>query len=506
VNLSDIEVVAHTPADPTHRLARLQAIHALQEKERRKRERKFTELYPAEGPLRRELYPKHMHALEMTGTARQLAVLGANRIGKTYSVGLYFIVAAATGWYPDWWRGRVFAKPLRIWVAGRTNQTVREIIQDKLLGQPGSWGTGLLPAECIHRVVRSGGATDAVESIYIKHKDGYLNHIMLKSYEQGAGAFEGTEQDVILLDEEPSLAIYTECLLRTMTCNGIVMLTFTPLQGISEVVQQFFPGGDVGYYDNLFGVDADHTGMYGLCIGWDDVPHLSEAAKVEYSKTIPPFQRDARTKGWPRLGAGAIYPIPESEILVEPFAIPKTWPHAYGLDVGWKVTAAVFGAQSPSDGIWYLYSEHYQEHAEPSVHAAAINARGKRMPGCIDPASRGRGQRDGVQLIQQYCDLGLNLQIANNSVFTGLTETWELYAEGRLKVFSILQHFRAEFRVYQRDEKGNVVKKNDHLMDAKRYFVMTGRNIAAPLTALPDKQKRERNSGAASRETGWMAR
>ena len=38
------------------------------------------------------------------------------------------------------------------------------------------------------------------------------------------------------LDEEPGLDIYTECLLRTMTNNGMVMLTFTPLLGMSDVV------------------------------------------------------------------------------------------------------------------------------------------------------------------------------------------------------------------------------------------------------------------------------
>jgi hypothetical protein len=33
-------------------------------------------------------------------------------------------------------------------------------------------------------------------------------------------------------------------------------------------------------------------------------------------------------------------------------------------------------------------------------------------------------------------------------------------------------------RLYRRDEKGEVIKKNDHLMDAMRYNVMSGRDIA----------------------------
>jgi phage terminase large subunit-like protein len=35
--------------------------------------------------------------------------------------------------------------------------------------------------------------------------------------------------------------IYIECLTRTMTTNGIIWLTFTPLQGLTEVVLRFQP-------------------------------------------------------------------------------------------------------------------------------------------------------------------------------------------------------------------------------------------------------------------------
>lgn len=33
--------------------------------------------------------------------------------------------------------------------------------------------------------------------------------------------------------------VYNECLLRTATTNGIVIMTFTPLLGMSEVVLSF---------------------------------------------------------------------------------------------------------------------------------------------------------------------------------------------------------------------------------------------------------------------------
>jgi phage terminase large subunit-like protein len=44
------------------------------------------------------------------------------------------------------------------------------------------------------------------------------------------------------LDEECPIDIYGECLIRTATTGGIIMLTFTPLEGLTDTVMQFMPG------------------------------------------------------------------------------------------------------------------------------------------------------------------------------------------------------------------------------------------------------------------------
>lgn len=210
--------------------------------------------------------------------------------------------------------------------------------------------------------------------------------------------------------------------------------------------------------------------------GWDDVPHLSDNEKKTLYESIPPYQRDARSKGIPALGAGAIYPVPESEIICDPFPIPDHWPRGYGFDVGWNKTAGVFMAYDRTADCLYIYSEHYKGHAEPAVHASAMKARGPWIPGRIDPAARGRGQRDGAQLLQDYIDLGLDLLKANNAVESGLYKVWMRLSTGRLKVFSTCQNWLSEYRIYRRDEKGNIVKENDHAMDATRYCVVEQEN------------------------------
>lgn len=459
----------------------LELVSLEQELERRKAGRKLSTYFPDTGPLRRELYPKHLEFFRLGASKSERLFLAANRVGKTEGAGGYELACHLTGRYPAWWQGRRFGKANTWWAAGDTRETVRDILQLKLLGPRGQHGTGLLPRESIERTA-PGFIPDAVQAIWVKHAAGGLSVVQFKSYDQGREAFQGTEQDGIWLDEEPPQDVYTECLLRTMTTGGLVMLTFTPLRGMSEVVLAFMPGGALP--EKADGPKAVVSAT------WDDVPHLDAETKANMLAAIPPFQRDARSKGLPQLGAGLIWPMPESAFVVEPFDIPKHWPRAYGMDVGWNRTAAIFGAHDREADTLYVYSEHYQGEAEPAVHASAIKARGQ-LPGAIDPASRGRQQTDGKQLIQLYRDQGLELTEAANAVEAGIFATWERFSTGRLKVFRTCQSTLSELRLYRRDERGKVVKENDHAMDALRYLVMSGLQLARAPAPLEVKQAPE---------------
>lgn len=208
-----------------------------------------------------------------------------------------------------------------------------------------------------------------------------------------------------------------------------------------------------------------------IMAGWTDVPHIDAAEQARLLESTPPHLREARSKGIPAIGAGAIYPMALEDIQVDGFPIPKSWPVAYGMDVGWKATAAVWGAWDRDADIIYCWREYKRGQQEPAVHASAIQAAGKDLVGAIDPASRGRSQVDGKKLLSQYEDLGLKLELADNAVETGLFECWHRFSTGRLKLFKSLTQTATELRLYRRDEKGHVVKENDHLMDSLRYLV-----------------------------------
>lgn len=216
--------------------------------------------------------------------------------------------------------------------------------------------------------------------------------------------------------------------------------------------------------------------MSRLCVqaSWDDVPHISPAVKEQLLGAMEPHMRDARSKGIPMLGAGVIYPVPEAVWTCDPFQLPAYWPKAYGMDVGWNKTAAVWGAWDRQSDVVYIWSEHYAGQSPPAVHASAIKARGDWINGAIDPASAGSSQKDGTKLIDEYRALGLSIFEADNAVEAGIHAVYQRMSRGGLKVFKTCRNLISEMRIYRRDEKGKVVKENDHACDALRYLIMTG--------------------------------
>lgn len=249
------------------------------------------------------------------------------------------------------------------------------------------------------------------------------------------------------------------------------------------------------------------------------MPHLDEAAKKELWASIPPHQRDARSRGEPVLGIGQIYPIAQDDIMVDPFDIPKTWPRAYGMDVGWNWTAAVWMAWDQQNDTSYLYREYKRGLAEPVIHAHAIKSHAPWMWGVIDPSSQHRSQVDGSKLIDIYAGpdgLGLNLAFADNAVEAGIQSVWQRLSDGRLKVFSNLTMWFDECRSYHRSEskakragtvanstEGKISKTNDHLMDATRYLILSGFQYVSVEPTVDDLFDRGMADAGRSSVTGY---
>lgn len=226
----------------TDKIELLEALDAYDEKVRYNK-RDF--IMPDTGPLRRELYPRHLEFLKATAYYSEVAFIAASRSGKSYAGGIG-ADRWLTGEYPDWWEGRVFDDPVVMWASAVTNQKVKESIQDILFGKTGDLGSGIIPKRCIDLdSIRYYHGSDVIEDVYIYWKGSkkLRSKLTFKSYQQKVMAYESSDVNVIWSDEEVPEDIYTACLARVATNSGLNILTFTPLNNLTPLVKQFLPGG-----------------------------------------------------------------------------------------------------------------------------------------------------------------------------------------------------------------------------------------------------------------------
>lgn len=230
------------PANKKKQLAVL--LEALKEKQAHN---KLAHMYPDDGPLRRELYPRHVEFFAAGAWYIQRLLMAGNRTGKTTAGGFEGSVHT-TGRYPDWWTGRVFDSPIEMWACGHSSETTRDIVQKELLGRVGDLGSGMIPLDAIVGRPRpkAGGVPNAVDEVEVRwggggDVSGGTSLLGFKCYGQGRKSFEGTAKHVIWFDEESPMDVYNEAMMRITTTRGIIYTTFTPLQGLSELVMSFLP-------------------------------------------------------------------------------------------------------------------------------------------------------------------------------------------------------------------------------------------------------------------------
>ncbi|WP_440682122.1 terminase large subunit domain-containing protein [Cysteiniphilum halobium] len=414
--------------------------------------------------------------------AKERLFLAGNRTGKTYC-GIIEVAMHLTGYYPKWWQGKRFNRAIKAWAASVTSALTAEVLE-----------RGYLDVIAEDLILRH----DSLRNSYlIQHQSGGVSELTFKSYEQGRKKFQAAKLDVIHLDEEPDRDIYVECLMRLLSTQaneeGALLLTMTPLLGLTDLVMDFQetevkteiknPQGIIQEVKEQVKVDEGQVlnNRFYVQASWDDNPHLQDKEKAEIEKALKPHEIEARKHGIPSLGSGLVYPICETGITVAPFDIPKHWARVYGLDFGWtNPTAALFAAIDRDSDVVYLIGEYYVSERTPQQHAHnLIQMNAANMVGVYDPAGEQASQRDGGDLATLYRQSGLKYLIkANNAKEEGVMAVLQRFQSSKLKIFNTLTHTLKELRMYNRDEQGKIKKGNDHLMDCLRYLIMSGLRIA----------------------------
>jgi phage terminase large subunit-like protein len=197
-------------------------------------------------------YTKQREFHAAGATHRERLFMAGNQLGKTVAGGNEWAIHL-TGRYPDWWEGRVFDEPVRFWAAGVTGESTRDNPQRILIGPPQqeeAWGTGAIPFDALKDWERARGVPDLLDSVIVKRGGGgdvqaSESVLSFKAYEKGRRKWQGETLHGVWFDEEPPLDIYSEGLTRTNALNGLAIVTFTPLEGMSDVVGLFLTDADI---------------------------------------------------------------------------------------------------------------------------------------------------------------------------------------------------------------------------------------------------------------------
>jgi phage terminase large subunit-like protein len=434
-------------------------------------------------------YQQDFHATGFKNNQRLL--MAANRIGKSYC-GAAEMSYHLTGMYPDWWNGRKFDKPITAWAGGVSNETTRDIVQAELLGSPDdpeAFGSGAIPKENIIKTERKPGVPNAKSVALIRHTSGENSSLHFKAYEMGVDKWQGRSVDVVWLDEEPSRELYSQAVTRTLDRKGMVYMTFTPEQGMTETVAAF--------------MNSIQKGQSLTNATWDDASeqvkslkgksgHLDDNVMQQILSAYSPHEREMRRFGRPSIGSGLIFPIPEEDLMIDPIEIEDHWPRIAAIDFGWDhPTAVVWCAIDQEEDTFYIYDCYRASKASPSAHSEVITQRPYFIPIAYPHDGNRRDSMGNPGLAEQYRNHGCNFRMehftnppglgqnkGSNSVEEGLMAMLQSMEAGKFKVFNTLPHWFEEFRMYHRKE-GKVVAIRDDLMSATRYAFQSQRYAVA---------------------------
>lgn len=422
-------------------------------------------------------YPKQKEFHQIGKDYPERCLGAGNQLGKSMA-GSMECAYHLTGIYPDWWEGLRFDQPIVMWVGGVTGLTIRDSTQKLLLGRiqnPEGEGTGSIPKHLLLEIVRAMGTKDLCDHAKIKHISGGTSLVFFKSYEQGREKWQAETVDFIWCDEEPPSDIYAEALTRTN--NGQqgqrIMLTFTPLKGITEVVRKFYESPSK--FQKL------------IMMTIYDVDHYSEEEREQIIQSYLPHEREARAKGIPVLGSGRIFPLSDDEVSCKPFEIPSYWARIKGIDFGYDHPSALACCAWDRDNdIFYVYDVWRKSFANTTedplaVTVDAINSRHSWIPVSWPHDGLQHDKLAGLQIAEQFKAKDVNMlperatfEDGTNNVEPGIMDMLNRMKTGRFKVFNHLTEWFEEFRLYHRKD-GKIVKVGDDLLSATRYALMMKR-------------------------------
>lgn len=427
--------------------------------------------------------------IKQTATHHETCLCAANQIGKTYT-GTTIDAFHLLGEYPDDWEGHKFNFAPMVWCLGYSIEKTRDLLQSALFGKftagEGFEG-GLVPKDRIKGWESAMGTPNAMRTVTVAHKNGGTAVVQFWSYSQGQHAIMGDVVDWVHIDEEPKdQKIRPQVLTRTINGDkgkgGRIIYTFTPENGRTDLVIKF--------------MDDPSPDQYFMQKGWDHAPHMTPEKRERLLAQYPEHQRAMRSEGEPMLGHGRLYDVGDEFVLCDPFEIPDHWMVINGMDFGWDHPQAHAKLAIDLDNdVIYVTNSWKASKVSANDAWGAVKGWNQNIPVAwpADGLMHEKGRDVTAQQKDHYISAGFKMlpthatwpQIPDGkggmkgggvSVENGIYEILDRLRTGRLKIFKGQMDLMDEFRQYHRDERGNIVKVRDDILDAIRYAYMMRRS------------------------------
>ena len=392
-------------------------------------------------------------------------VFGGNRSGKT-ECGAVEAIYLARGCHP--YKNNkpdVFG-----WVVSLSSQVQRDVAQKKILYY--------LNPDWIEDIIMSSGRRDSpengiIDQILVKNTFGGISRIGFKSCDQGREKFQGSSLDFVWFDEEPPKDIYDECKMRVFDKQGEIFGTMTPLKGLTFI------------YDEVYLNKFNSKDVWYEFMEWADNPFLDKAEIKFLSSTLDKDQLESRRFGRFKNACGIVYEeFDENVHVIQPFSFPKEWQSAISIDPGLNNPLAALWFCVDYDDNVYVVAEHFESGRNISYHTEKIKSVSKslnwkhdkfgRIYSLIDSAANQKTLSGPSSVAQLFFEQGIAVDTrVNKDLFTGIARVKEYLKTNRLFIFKNCVNLIRELKSYSWGNEDLPVKRDDHALDALRYYIMS---------------------------------
>jgi len=363
----------------------------------------------------------------------------------------------------------------RYLIARKTYRELRDSTQAVFLR-----GEGDLPPTCPPELVKMYRASD--ETIYLRNGAEILFRSLenrddakakLRNLSLNAAFIDQVEE----LDEEADAQLYEELLGR-----------LSDPRGPGKMLLAANPGPEDHWVHRRF-VNEETKKPWCRRISvtlWDNQKNLDPkyfSSRIRTEKSNPDYYKRFILGQWGAFGGKRFKAFDQDIHVTEPFPIPSWWEIMEGIDYGYQNPFCCLWIAIGPEGHWFVVAEHYESEHGVGWHSRKIKEIRELhnlapSVSWLDPSCWAHhGTYESVAM--ELSDRGIFCAKAQNERLGGWARLDDMLitmidGKPQLRIFNTCRNLIRELPSAKlKDDTDDIIKRNDHALDALRYAVMS---------------------------------